>query len=257
MSTFRVLQFNMQFAQGWATEAPHQGEIDLDATIAEIRRHHADIILLQEVERAQPAGEQLHPPPNYTRLRAGLGSLHGWFAYPKSDVRELPFGVGLAILSRTPLRNQTRLDLSSPPVGFEFEGRSLTPTDRLLIGAKTTIHDREVQLFNTHLLAFFMLGTSSKAHPAQRETVVREIAASSGPTILGGDFNVRDHADLIGQFGAAGFRSAQDQVPTWHREPYVLDHVFYNRALRLVHQTVVPTMVSDHHVVIADFELES
>jgi hypothetical protein len=38
MSTFRVVQFNMQFGQGWAEE-PHQGSIDLNATLAEIRRH--------------------------------------------------------------------------------------------------------------------------------------------------------------------------------------------------------------------------
>ena len=254
MSTFRVLQFNMQFAQGWTVQAPHHGDIDLNATLAEIRRHDADVILLQEVERAQPGGAQVNPPPNYTRLRAELGNYHGWFAYPIADERELPFGVGLAILSRTPLRDQTRLDLPSPPVAFEFDGRHLTPTDRLLIGAKTTIREQEVQLFNTHLLAFFMLGTSSKAHPMQRETVAGKIAASIGPTIIGGDFNVRNHADLIAQYRAVGFRPVQDHVATWRREPYVLDHIFYNDVVRLVSQAVIPTMVSDHHLLVADFE---
>jgi endonuclease/exonuclease/phosphatase family metal-dependent hydrolase len=168
MSTFRVLQFNMQFAQAWATKDPHHGEIDLEATLGEIRRYDADVIFLQEVERAQPNGGQLNPPPNYTRLRAGLSNPHGVFAYPKADARELPFGIGLAILSRTPLRDELRLDLPSPPIAFEYDGKQMTPTDRLLLGAKTTIGGREVQLLNTHLLAFFMLGTSSAAPAARR-----------------------------------------------------------------------------------------
>jgi len=254
MSTFRVVQFNMQFAQGWAPEEPHNGDIDLGATLAELRRHNADVILLQEVERAQPDGVQLDPPPNYTMLCAGLSGSHGWFAYPKADARELPFGVGLAIISRTPLRDKTRMDLPSPPIPFEFDGKRTTPTDRVLIGAKTAIHGREVQFFNTHLLAFFMLGTSSADYPLQREIVADQLEASSGPTILGGDFNVRNHADLIAQYSTRGYRPVQDQSVTWRRQPYVLDHIFYNDAFRLVNQAVVPTLASDHHVLVADFE---
>jgi endonuclease/exonuclease/phosphatase family metal-dependent hydrolase len=254
MSTFRVIQFNMQFAQGWVPDEPNEGAIDLDATFAEIRRHDADVILLQEVERAQPAGVQIDPPPNYTRLSAGLSGYHGWFAYPIVDARELPFGLGLAIFSRTPLREKTRMDLPSPPIEFEFDGKTTTPTDRLLIAAKTTLLGREVQFLNTHLLAFFMLGASSAAHPLQREMVARQLAASRGPTVLAGDFNVRNHSDLITQFASKGYRAVQDEVVTWRRQPYVLDHIFYNEPLRLVSQAVVPTVTSDHHVLVADFE---
>ncbi|HTO03257.1 MAG TPA: endonuclease/exonuclease/phosphatase family protein [Opitutus sp.] len=254
MSTFRVVQFNMQFAQGWTAAAPHDGEIDLAATLAEIRRHEADIVLLQEVERAQPKGAQPQPPPNFTRLCADLNVDDSWFAYPKADERELPFGIGLAILSRTPLRDKTRIDLPSPHIAFEFDGQTKTPTDRLLMGAKTTIRGREVQFFNTHLLAFFMLGASSEQYPQQREIVARELAASRGPTILGGDFNVRNHAGLVAQYSAIGYQTVQAQTATWRRQPYVLDHLFYNPPLRVVRHAVEPTLASDHHVLVADFE---
>lgn len=53
-----------------------------------------------------------------------------------------------------PLRDTMRQDLPSPPIEFDFLGRKTTPTDRLLIGAKATVAGREIQLFNTHLLAF-------------------------------------------------------------------------------------------------------
>src|SRR3954467_8371233 len=165
MSQFRVLQFNMQFGQIWDDTYPDRAPIRLDATLEEIRAHNADVILLQEVERAMPGGVQFQPPPNYTRLQAELGGYHSYFSYPKADPRELPFGIGLAIFSRGPLRDTMRLDLPSPPIEFDFFGKKMTPTDRLLIGAKTEVAGKSLQLYNTHLLAFFMLGSSSTTNP--------------------------------------------------------------------------------------------
>ena len=49
--SFRVLQFNMQFGQIWDDTYPDRAPIRLEQTVAEIRRHDADYILLQEVER--------------------------------------------------------------------------------------------------------------------------------------------------------------------------------------------------------------
>ena len=65
MSRFRVLQFNMQFGQGWNDADPDHAPINLDATVAEIRRHDADVINLQEVEHARPDGSHPPIPPNY------------------------------------------------------------------------------------------------------------------------------------------------------------------------------------------------
>ena len=254
MSRFRVLQLNMQFGQMWNDIYPDRAPIRLDATLAEIRRHDADIIILQEVEQALANGGQPQPPPNYTRLRAELGGYHSWFSYPKADPRELPFGIGLAIFSRQPLRDTMRQDLPSPPIEFDFLGRKTTPTDRLLIGAKTTVAGRELQLFNTHLLAFFMLGSSSTANPFQRNLVAEHLASARGPTILAGDFNVSKHDLLVTQFAACGFSTVQDSEVTWRRRPFVLDHIFFNPQLRCVSHSVVPTPASDHHALIADFE---
>lgn len=254
MSRFRVLQFNMQFGQCWDDIHPDHAPVRLDLTIEEIRRHDADIVMLQEVERAQPGGKQVLPPPNYSRLREALPGYHCWFSYPREDSRELPFGVGLAILSRTELKDCTRLDLPSPPIEFEFQGRRTTPTDRLLIGARTVIDGREVRLLNTHLLAFFMLGSSSTRNPFQRQVVAEQLDAARGPALLSGDFNVSGHASLVAQFAERGFRTVQDVHPTWRRRPYVLDHIFHNEALRCVAHRVEPTPASDHHLLAADFE---
>lgn len=254
MSTFKVLQFNMQFGQTWNDAYPDHAPVDLDLTIAEIRSHGADIVLLQEVEQARPQGVQPDPPPNYTRLRAALDGYEGLFAYPRADPRELPFGIGLAIFSKTPLRAPMRRDLPSPPVEFEFRGEKKEPTDRLLLGARTTIAGRELRIFNTHLLAFFMLNVSSEKHTEQRELVVEQLRTADEPTLLGGDFNVSQHDSLVRQFADAGYRTVQTDEATWRRRPYVLDHIFYSRHLRPLRHAVKPTPASDHHLVVAEFE---
>jgi len=253
-ASFKVLQFNMQFGQRWDDAYPDHAAIDLDLTIAEIQSHDADIVLLQEVEQALPGGAQGWPPPNYTRLRRALAGYDGYFSYPRPDPRELPFGIGLAIFSRSRLRDTVQRNLPSPPVSFEFRGKMTTPTDRLLIGASTRIGRRPVRVYNTHLLAFFMLEASSEDNPEQRRIIVDELKASDGATLLGGDFNVRRHQGLVRQFSSAGFRTVQSRRATWRRRPYVLDHIFYSRHLHPLRHVLRPTPASDHHVLAAEFE---
>ena len=254
MSTFKVMQFDMQFGQGWDDAHPDQAPVNLDLTIAEIRSHDADIVLLQEVEQAQPGGVQINPPPNCTRLSEALGGYDVFFSYPKADPRELPFGIGLAIFSKTPLYGTLRSDLPSPLIEFEFQGEKKTPTDRLLLGAKTMLAGHELRIFNTHLLAFFMLNSSSEDHNAQRQLVIEHLRASEEPTVLGGDFNVSKHDSLVRQFADAGYRTVQTENITWRRRPYVLDHIFYNRHLRPMNHVVKATPASDHRVLVAEFE---
>ena len=251
---FRVLQFNMQFGMAWNPKAPDSGPVDIGATIGEIRGHEPDIVLLQEVEHAQFGGVQVEPPPNYTRIKEALSDYDGWFSYPKADPRELPFGIGLAIFSRTPLLEKLRINVPSPAIEFVFRGRKTTPTDRVMIGAKTLVNGREVQVFNVHLLAFFMLGISSTMFPWQRDLVADRLAASDLPTILGGDFNVSQDDPIVEQFAEHGYATVQHKVPTWRRQPFVLDHIFYNSGLRCIRHRVENSNVSDHLPLIADFD---
>jgi len=254
-SRFKVLQFNMQYGQIWDDAYPDHAPIKLEATLEEIRAHDADIVMLQEVEQTLPGGAQANPPPHYTRLRAELAGYDSYFSYPRPDPRELPFGIGLAIFSKTPLREHVCMNLPSPPVEFDFFGVKKTPTDRLLIGATTTIAGHSVRLFNTHLLAFFMLNSSSEVHLNQRKLVEEQLRLSGDrPTLLTGDFNVSKHQSLIQQFADAGYETVQSTEVTWRRRPYVLDHIFYNKWLRPAAYVVKPTPASDHHTLSAEFE---
>jgi endonuclease/exonuclease/phosphatase family metal-dependent hydrolase len=255
---FKILQFNMQYGQPWDDTYPDTAPIRLQSTIDEIRAHDADIVMLQEVEQTLPGGVQAQPPPHYTRLKAEFPAYDSYFCYPRPDSRELPFGIGLAIFSKTPLRDQICLNLPSPPVEFDFFGEKKTPTDRVLIGATTTIAGRPVRLLNTHLLAFFMLNSSSEVHLDQRRLVEDQLRGSAEmPTLLTGDFNVSKHQSLIQQFADAGYQTVQSTEVTWRRRPFVLDHIFYNRWLKPESWSVKPTPASDHHTLSAVFEFAS
>lgn len=254
MSRFRVLQFNMQFGQIWDEENPDAAPVDVQYAIDEITRHDADIIMLQEVEQVAPGGKQPQPPPHFSRLQEALPGYDSYFAYPREDERELPFGIGLAMFSRTPLSAVFKEDIPSPALEFDFYGETKTPTDRVLIGARTTIDGREVALINTHLLAFFMLNTSSETHGGQRAQVGAFLRDATQPTLLCGDFNVSNTASLVEEYGRFGFKTVQTEEITWRRQPFVLDHIFHNAAFRCVGHQVTPTQASDHHLLLADFE---
>jgi endonuclease/exonuclease/phosphatase family metal-dependent hydrolase len=83
MSAFKVLQFNMQFGQNWDDAYPDHAPHNLDLTVAEIRRHNPDVVLLQEVEQGWPGGAQIKPPPNYTHLRGALRRYDSFFLLPQ------------------------------------------------------------------------------------------------------------------------------------------------------------------------------
>jgi len=253
--SFRIVTFNMQNGQPWRDDEPFPPVVDVDAAAAFLKGLDADILCLQEVERGHDGGMQVEPPPHYTRLKRIFAGYDSVFAYPLKNNTELPFGLGLAIFSRTPLGNFQKIDLPPADVDFEFAGKMRRASSRLLLEVETAIEGHPLRILNTHLQAFFMIGASSDDQPAQRnilESRLRELGGT--PLVLAGDMNVAPNESLVAQFEGAGFRTVQNEVITWHREPFVTDHLFFNSPLRLAGWRVANTDVSDHHAVVADFE---
>ncbi|MFA7343928.1 MAG: endonuclease/exonuclease/phosphatase family protein [Terrimicrobiaceae bacterium] len=251
--TFSTLTFNMQNGQPWDEAEPDNAGIDLGRTVEFLERQDADVIFLQEVERGFDGGNQIDPPPNYHYLRKKLKGYDSVFAYPVANQTEIPFGLGLAVFSKSKLRDFQKTDLPAAGLDFEYGGVRRKPSQRLLISARTVIQGREICLLNTHLQAFFMIGSSSTEHSAQRDVIEAELRLQQGPAILAGDLNCTPGEGLVEQFELAGFRTVQNREVTWRRMPYVLDHLFYNAHLRLVGHSVIPTLASDHHAVRAEF----
>jgi len=252
--SFRLLTLNIQNGQPWDPLDPDRPGEDIESVARFLIDQNADLICLQEVERGYDGGTQVEPPPNHGALRAMLPDYDSVFAYPLKNACEIPFGLGLAIFSRTPLRDFERVDLPAAPIEFEFAGKKRCASSRLLIAAGTSIEGRDLRILNTHLQAFFMIGASSDSHPAQRDVVEKHLRLLAGPAILAGDMNSAPEESLVRQFEGAGFSAVQNSIPTWKRRPYVVDHVFHNACLRLVSHRIISTAVSDHDAVVADFE---
>lgn len=251
----RILTFNIQNGHPWIEGDPFTSAMDLDGVGHFIRDQGADIICLQEVERGFDGGQQINPPPNYGRLREILGIYDSVFSYPLQNDTEIPFGLGLAIFSKTPLRDFERIDLPAADLQFEFEGKMRRASSRLLIEASTTIDGHDIRLMNTHLQAFFMIGSSSDSHPEQRNIIEQRLKLhAGGAVILAGDMNAAPSESIVQQFGNIGFQTAQNTDVTWHRRPYVVDHIFFNSKLALKSARVIDSNVSDHLPVVAEFD---
>lgn len=250
---FSALTFNMQNGQVWDEKDPDGSEVNFAKAIEFVREQDADVVFLQEVERGYEGGKQIEPPPNFTRLRESLPQYHSVFGYPVPNPLEIPFGLGLALLSKAPLSGFRRIDLPAAEITFEYAGIRRTPSQRLLIEAQTTVEGRGLRLLNTHLQAFFMIKGSSNDHLTQRNLVEAVLNTSQGPTLLGGDFNSAPEETVVQQYERVGFHASQTTEITWRRMPFVLDHIFYNSPLRLENCRVIPTLASDHHAVRAEF----
>ncbi len=124
---FSALTFNMQNGQVWDEGNPDGTEVDLDRAIAFLRAQDADVVFLQEVERGYEGGKQIEPPPHYSLLKEALKGYDSVFGYPAPNPLEIPFGLGLAIFSKTPLRNFYRVDLPAAEISFEYAGIRRAP----------------------------------------------------------------------------------------------------------------------------------
>lgn len=254
---FSALTLNMQNGQVWDDRCPDTAPVCLDETIAFLRAHPADLIFLQEVEVGYDGGYQAEPPPHFVQLRQALSAYESWFEYPPVNPTELPFGLGLAIFSRFPLLDRKVTVLPSADLSFHFAGLPRRPSARLLLTCRVVVGDRQVCLGNTHLQAYFMLGTSSDKYPEQRRQVIETLSPHSHPVLLAGDFNSAPEEGLLTEFAAAGLTTVQQTVPTWRRRPYVTDHLFFNTHLTKRTHQVIPTACSDHHAIYAEFSFSS
>jgi endonuclease/exonuclease/phosphatase family metal-dependent hydrolase len=253
--SFRVATFNMQNGQPWSDVDPFPPVLDLNAVVGFLKTLDADILCLQEVEQGHDGGMQVDPPPNYTVLRKAFPGYDSVFSYPLKNDTELPFGLGLAIFSRTKLTGFQKTDLPAAELEFEFAGKKRRASPRLLLEVLTTLDGRRLRILNTHLQAFFMIGDSSNTHSAQRDIVESKLREfGDAPLLLAGDMNSAPDESLVEQFQSAGFHTVQNEEITWRRMPFVTDHIFYNPPLRLVSRRIEKTTVSDHHAVVADFE---
>lgn len=214
---------------------------DLDVAAGEIERQSnlqdADVVLAQELspDQAEELAELLELKVVY-----GSAAIH-------CDTH-LPFGN--AILSRYPMDEPEHLALPYTAVINGLARSALLTTVRadegpLVVG---TMHAETV------LLDLYR-------RRRQYRVFAERLAQTSGPCLVGGDFNTassRSQRAVTGEMALAGLkRLAPQNQPTFHRfgRPFRLDHIF-GRGVELIDGGAVEgTPVSDHDPVWAEVRL--
>jgi endonuclease/exonuclease/phosphatase family metal-dependent hydrolase len=205
-----------------------------------------DIAMLQEVSRDLPR----------SRFDDQVALLSESLAMPytaySAEHRFRIGGYGNAILSRWPLADNSRIDLT---VGVRKKRGALQARSRVRIGQ----HTRALVLFNLHL----GLSMSERALQVTRFLAAHPFAGlhHRTPVVLAGDFN-----DVFGRLGhdyllPAGFRRAgasANTFPAWlPMRP--LDALYVRGDLRVVHCLPVRNRVarraSDHLPLVSELEL--
>jgi len=218
----------------------------LDRTVALIRHHTPDIALLQEVAEGWPGARFEH---QLGELQAELGYPHAAFG---DEHRFVQGGYGNAILSRFPLHDAHRIDLT---IGWRKRRGALQARAILRDGG----HQRTLVVHNLHL------GLAGSERALQLSRFLQHEAErplhGDTPSIIGGDFN-----DLWGTLGKrflepAGYRRAVATTNTFPAAVPLrpLDGLFFRGHAVLKHGHVgrgeLARAASDHLPLIADFDI--
>lgn len=220
--------------------------------VAELRRLHPDVIVLQEVFQHENL-------PNQARTLAD--ALGYEYVFASVDPADAPKRFGNAILSRHPV--------------LAHDWKALEPLDdyRTIVHARIVVDGREINVYDTHL-HWTEQGGAIRA--TQVADVLDYIAATAGdaPSVLAGDLNASMDAPelqpLLGPFldayaamhpGMAPDDRAHATLDLAQYPPRHIDQVLLQRGAFVPLQATVildqpdaeGTLASDHYGVLARF----
>ena len=250
----RLATFNILHGRSLA-----DGVVDLDRFAAAVRRLDADILALQEVDRAQPrshladlaavAADAMGAVTH--RFVAALSGTPGatWTAATEDDVPEAA-SYGVALLSRYPARSWQAARL--PRIGFRFPMWLPGPRRVVMVDEEpraAVIGHLDTPLgplvvANTHLS--FVPGWGAR----QLRHLRRDLAGLPEPVILMGDLNMPSPRPAR----VTGYRSVADHptFPADHPDRQ-LDHILVRGAWgRVVASRAVELPLSDHRALVAE-----
>jgi len=222
-----------------------------------------DVLALQEADKrtGRTGGHHVaqeiatHLEMNWVHAPAGIprgvkpAQRQWWLDFEEPIDLHDPGDTGVALLSRLPLTDVTRIDLP----WHECPWRP-----RLAMAATISQGTRNVRLFNAHVDPH----AASGGQLAQLEVIAEQAAAGNDPTIIMGDFNTLSKQkchETRGFLESRGYTTPMPTgTPTWRGAGIRLhaDWIF-SRGLRIVRWGVArPLHVSDHWPIWAEIEFE-
>ena len=221
----------------WNIELGHNIEAAAEILLGHPNLQSADIVLTQEMSTESS---------NELAQLLGMNVLYDW-AELHCKTGE-PFGN--AIMTRAPLRDPEHLRL---PHIARINGQP-----RSAVFATATMDGADLLIGSIHLETVLL---SLRRRVSQLEPVSAFVGGTTGPSIIGGDFNAASRRSIAAferTLAAAEMQrlSALDDE-TFRRfgRPFALDH-FFGRGLRAVDGGVVHTgTVSDHEPIWVELSL--
>lgn len=243
--TFRIATFNINY-----------GNVNLNDIVRTIRKANADVICLQETTNAFRNDSE-------TRLKREFLKTHPYIYFVGHNGRYAAERFGF--VSKYPLADKRFV----PPVHGLF-GTCF---------ATVILPDGNVRLANVHLSpfqvargsnavrAFKAISAVESRHKLEIEAIARNVNAKV-PTIVCGDFNSlstfvapRTLSGLGLQDSFASVTETADSHPTW-RWPikgmpvqFRIDYIFHSSHFETAKSEVLPTVGSDHSLLVSEMKL--
>ena len=201
---------------------------ELDAILAEIRRHDADVVVLIELG------------PNKARLRQQLAKEYRFF-----ETCENSWNCAIGLFSRLPVR---RFQVVGP---HDDAGPSL-------ISAEIELGASSVTVVGAHVLS---PNHGPRANYAELDHLAERVRRHRGPVLVAGDFNTTIWANAFDNFRRkSGLNHMGHLIPTWPVQPLPLpqigiDHIFVSPDLHLSGVAAGRAGGSDHLPLVATVEV--
>lgn len=221
-----------------------------------------DILALQEADKETARAGGRHVAAELARelslpfVHVGVGLPRGvaprprewWLNFEEQVGIDEDADMGVAMLSRVPLRDVTRLDLPWHDCAWR---------PRLAMAATIDFNDAELRIFNVHIDPH---GPLDNQHQ-QTETVLAEAQKHSGPVVILGDFNTlskQKAVEIRKLMESHSFSTPfPTNIPTWRGAGlrFHADWIF-GRGVTIGRWGVArPLNVSDHWPVWAEIEI--
>lgn len=221
--------------------------VDNLARVAQIvRGTHADVVLLQEVDKGTTRSGKVDQVAELMRLTGYNGAFGKTLDYQGGDY-------GIAILSRWPIVSDTLIHLPVEPPQFR-SNVSYEPRGALRVVIQSPLGI--LRVVNTHIDA-----SREDTYRLQEAKTVLAIGGalrdSSGTTFIGGDLNSEPESAVIALFAPAGWRDGFRECGKGNGLSYPddapvkrIDYLMMTGRTRCTFAEVLNTNASDHRPVL-------
>lgn len=241
----KVITFNMCHGEGV------DGVIDIKRQAEFLNKYNPDILMLQELDMYTLRVNkqfQLEKMSEYTGLT---------YKSMCSTIRYKEGFYGIGTLNKYPIESAVNFPMMSLHPENERRG---------ILFNKVRIGEKVVNIFNLH----FATAEEERLLAAKELMTIIKTIPKNEIIFVGGDFNVGitkigkhqynfEKKESYKEYDEIGKRLSKlpNTEPTWFSKTAIacIDTIFYSNNVELIDYKTLPSEISDHHAILAEFEI--